>query len=218
MAAIGTSLEKVYCGRMVWIKIVNMPGGSFLSKAINSAIPAEKKDKISFPRDIEDVAAHFEPNQLEKRYGGAASNLEPEETYPFHFFPHPRGEVAVHESTCVSDFSHKAAQLLRGTSSLRDTEDFSLHESTHRVFHEGQLWDDSSEAARQRWLPGALAGTSLSPAAAEALKGMTGGASVEPCRDVDRWLELLNPAAIRHQKNERDDASNLSDVNSTWSI
>mmetsp|Transcript_99209 Transcript_99209/g.318351 ORF Transcript_99209/g.318351 Transcript_99209/m.318351 type:complete len:195 (-) Transcript_99209:800-1384(-) len=94
--AIGTTLEKVYCGRMVWIKIINMPGGALLNRAINGAIPAEKKDKVGFPRDYkEDLAKHFEANQLEQRYGGIATDLEPAETYPYHFFPRPLGELAV---------------------------------------------------------------------------------------------------------------------------
>merc|ERR1711920_1208655 len=92
-AAIGTTLEKVYCGRMVWLKIVNMPGG--LGRIVNGLIPAEKKDKVSFPSDVAaELLEQMEPHQLESRYGGTAPDLAPDETYPFHFFKNPRGEAA----------------------------------------------------------------------------------------------------------------------------
>jgi len=195
-AAIGTTLEKVYCGRMVWIKIINMPGGAVLSKVINSTIPADKKDKVNFPQDVPAaLAEHFEHNQLEQRYGGTAPDLKPSETYPYRFFPNPRGDAArgrVHTES--QPFVHRA------NSEVRETEDFSLHDSANLPLHEGTLWDDSSAHARARWLNSA-ASSSLTPAAAEALSNLRGQV-VEPCRDVPAWLEMMNPAALQNQKTE----------------
>merc|ERR1711972_196341 len=93
-AAIGTTLEKVYCGRMVWLKIVNMPGG--LARIVDGLIPTEKKDKVSFPSDAAaELLEQMEPHQLESRYGGTAPDLAPDETYPFHFFKNPQGQAAL---------------------------------------------------------------------------------------------------------------------------
>jgi len=197
--AIGTTLEKVYCGRMVWIKIINMPGGALLNRAINGSIPAEKKDKVGFPRDYkEDLAKHFEANQLEQRYGGIAPDLEPAETYPYHFFPRPRGELAVRGPT------HSDALEMGATPShdeVQDVDDFSLHECTNLAFHEGQLWDNSSEHARRRWLSKAR-GSSLTPASAEALTELEGGEAVAACRNMDEWVQIVNLAAVQHNTAE----------------
>jgi hypothetical protein len=184
-AAIGTTLEKVYCGRMVWLKIVNMPGG--LARVVDSIIPTEKKDKVSFPSDAAaELLEQMEPHQLERRYGGTAPDVLPEESYPFRFFKNPRGDAAL-----LTD--HPTP---RGDAALREPEDYSLHESTQLAFHEGLLWDDSSAEARARWLEQAKA-SSLTPASAAALSGLVGSdKSVQPCRDAERWLELVNPAAV----------------------
>jgi len=201
-AAIGTTLEKVYSGRMVWIKIINMPGGALLSRAINGAIPAEKKDKVGFSQNYQaELATHFEPNQLERRYGGAAPDLQPAETYPYHFFPNPRGETALRGPAHSDACSEGRLSTARSEEDIRETEHFSLHESTNLAFHEGQLWDDSSKHARQRWLGEAKA-SSLTPASAKALSGLLGGESVEPCRELEKWLEMINPAALHHQNPE----------------
>jgi len=207
-AALGTALEKVYCGRMSWLKILNMP--SFIGRAVNSVIPAEKKEKISFPTDIAaELAPHFEPNQLEQKYGGTAPDLEPHETYPFRFFPNCRGleEEAVPPSGGGGGGGSSAAEdgagkelssfgLRRSHSTLRDPEAFSLHESTSRAFHEGFLWDTSSETSRAKWLEAARE-QSLTPEAARWL-GKELGEGIEPCRDLEMWLELINPVARRH--------------------
>eukprot|EP00443_Scrippsiella_acuminata_P007569 CAMPEP_0115251616 /NCGR_PEP_ID=MMETSP0270-20121206/43720_1 /TAXON_ID=71861 /ORGANISM="Scrippsiella trochoidea, Strain CCMP3099" /LENGTH=501 /DNA_ID=CAMNT_0002667039 /DNA_START=1 /DNA_END=1503 /DNA_ORIENTATION=+ len=151
-AAIGMTLEKVYCGRMVWLKIVNMPGG--LARVVNGLIPVEKKEKVSFPIDISaELLKHMEPHQLERCYGGTAPDLAPNETYPFHFFKNPRGEAALLKEHDMESLS----------SAESEPEDFSMHESTQLAFHEGFLWDNSSAAARGRWLEKAKM-SSLTPA------------------------------------------------------
>merc|ERR1712039_715770 len=184
-AAIGTTLEKVYCGRMVWLKIVNMPGG--LARIVNGLIPAEKKDKVSFPTDVAtELLELMEPHQFESRYGGAAPDLAPEETYPFRFFKNPRGEEALLKE-------HPTESPSSGES---EPEDFSMHESTQLAFHEGLLWDSSSAEARARWLEQAKV-SSLTPASASALSELQEcNETVQPCRDVERWLELVNPAVV----------------------
>lgn len=190
-AAIGTTLEKVYCSRMVWIKIVNMPGGNgVLGRAINSAIPAEKRDKVSFPQDVAgDLRVHFQPNQLERRYGGTAPDLAPADTYPFHFFPNPRGDAAALTRSHTRDLENEPEV---------QQEDYSLHESTDLSFHEGRLWDDSSQEARNRWAQHARS-ASLTPAAAAALSRLVGGEPVLPCRDVTTWMKITNPGAAEQQ-------------------
>lgn len=178
--ALGKTLEQVYCGRMVWLKIVNMPGGDILRRSINSAIPTEKRDKVSFSRDIAaELKDRFEPNQLEQRYGGEAPDVVPGEAYPFRFFPNCRGGLAErHEH-------HSEAG-----SGLVDPEDFSLHEATSLQFHEGMSWDTSSRRAREKWVERAKA-SSLTPAAADALSKMVGGEPIMPCSDPDHWLSLV---------------------------
>jgi len=198
-AAIGTALEKVYCGRMVWLKIVNMPGG--LARIVNGLIPAEKKDKVSFPSDAAaELLQLMEPHQLERRYGGTAPDLAPDETYPFNFFKNPRGEAVLSKEHPV------------GLSSSPDSEpeDFSMHESARLAFHEGLLWDDSSAEARARWLELSKA-LSLTPDSADALSKLIGGSEdVQPCRDVEHWLQIVNPAAVdssctRHATEQEED-------------
>merc|ERR1711920_1020026 len=106
-----------------------------------------------------------EPHQLEQRYGGQAPNLAPEETYPFRFFPKPRGEA------------HAGST------------DESLHKFTNRTFHEGFLWDASSESTKAEWVD-SLQGQSLTSAAARDLESM-GIPSIKPCADMESWLQLV---------------------------
>jgi len=160
---IATTLESVYCGRMVWMKIINMPG--VMRKVIESCIPTEKKKKIGFPQNVPgELLQHFEPNQLERRYGGTAPDLAPSATYPFHFFP-----GAVEKATGGGQ---------------------SLHLETPRVFHEGKLWDTSTPESKKQWTQ-AMEAVSLPPTAATALSGIIGGKTVKPCRDMKRWLQLI---------------------------
>jgi len=184
-AAIATTLEKVYCGRMVWLKIVNMPGG--LARIVNGLIPAEKKEKVSFPTDVAaELLEQMEPHQLESRYGGTAPDLAPDQTYPFRFFKNPRGKAALLKE-------HPTDSLSSGKG---EPEDFSMHESTQLVFHEGLLWDDSSAEARARWLEHAKV-SSLTPDSASALSEFQQPQElVQPCRDMERWLTLVNPTAV----------------------
>merc|ERR1712050_177620 len=82
------------------------------------------------------------------------------------------------------------------SSSDSEPEDFSMHESTQLAFHEGLLWDNSSAEARARWLEQAKA-SSLTPASATALSELQEAEElVQPCRDIERWLEIVNPAAL----------------------
>jgi len=203
-AAIGATLEKVYCGRMVWTKIVNMPGSSMIVKAINSVIPTEKKCKISFHADgAAALAEHFEPNQLERRFGGSAPDLDPDETYPFHFFPNPRGRAAyaraeAEEGSPMEPMAEASVESARSERrSLDEVEHFSMHEAAGIAFHEGLLWDESSCAARSRWLEQALA-SGLPPEAAEALKAKCGRKAVV-CRTLSDWMALVNPKALNHE-------------------
>lgn len=202
--AIGTTLERVFPGRMAWMKILNMPGGALLSKIVNGAIPSEKKDKVSFPRDVKsELAVHFELNQLESRYGGTAPDLEPGETYPYHFFPNARGDVEAfgpnHPVPDVADDCAEQRPRL-GKARVQDTEAFSVHESLRLEHYEGQLWDESSDSIREKWAKKAEE-TPLTPAAAEALTWQL-GKEVKPCRELETWLEIVNPAALQNQRTE----------------
>lgn len=101
-------LENRFCGRMGWIKLVNMPGGFMLNRLVNGAIPEEKKDCVSCPDDVAaELAEHFEPHQLEMRYGGTAPDVEPGSVFPFRFFPNATsGDTAVKpEVTSVEEES-----------------------------------------------------------------------------------------------------------------
>lgn len=162
---IATTLESVYCGRMVWMKILNMP--SVMRKVIESCIPSEKKKKVQFVANpAAELAEHFEPNQLEARYGGTAPNLAPSATYPFHFFPR----------ACPST----AAEQMD-----------SLHRLTSRAFHEGKLWDTSLLPEKSRQWMDIMQYSSLTPSSAEALLAMNGGMPVKPCRDLAHLKLLL---------------------------
>jgi len=114
-------LEQVYCGRNFTTKIMSLPW--VVRSIVNGFIPADKKEKVQFvgEKEMQTVMLElFEPEQLEQRYGGTAKNLEPEETYPFNFFPNATGKNA---EGCNSDKS--------------------LHMFTDRTFHEGCLLDES---------------------------------------------------------------------------
>jgi len=161
-----------------------MPGG--LARVVNGLIPAEKKEKVSFPTDVSaELLKHMEPHQLESCYGGTAPDLAPNETYPFRFFKNPRGEAALLKEHTMESLSTAESE----------PEDFSMHESTQLAFHEGFSWDDSSAAARGRWLEKAKM-SSLTPASANALAELGEDSKpVQPCRDMEQWLEIVNPAA-----------------------
>merc|ERR1711920_217457 len=159
-------LEQVYCGRNVATKILHAP--RMIRSIANSFIPAEKKDKVQFVGDDElqtVMRSLAEPHQLEERYGGQAPNLAPEETYPFRFFPKSRGEA------------HAGST------------DESLHKFTTRTFHEGVLWDESSETTKAKWVD-SLQGQSLTSAAARDLESM-GIPSSKPCTDMESWFRLV---------------------------
>merc|ERR1719199_1155158 len=102
------------------------------------------------------MAALFEPHQVEKRYGGTAPDLAPEKTYPYKFFPNCTGQ---------------------GSSSA--SADKSLHMFTDRAFHEGFLWDESSEGAKGQWFDKAQE-QSLTSAAVAALESM-GAQNAKAC-------------------------------------
>jgi len=164
--AISDTLESLYCARMVWMKMLNVPG--YLKSAVEKLIPTAKKDKVAFCTEAQiktSLTGLIEPHQLEARYGGTAPDLRPEETYPFHFFPNATGEG-------------------------REGDMRSLHQHSTRAFHEGALWDDSTKAAKAFWFNNA-ASESLTPMAAAAYTGMEGATKVEPCADAARWLELV---------------------------
>mmetsp|Transcript_43041 Transcript_43041/g.77829 ORF Transcript_43041/g.77829 Transcript_43041/m.77829 type:complete len:616 (+) Transcript_43041:209-2056(+) len=187
--AIATTLESVYCCRMVWIKLLNMP--HFMGKVVQSVIPAEKKKKVSVVEDHRELLQSFEPNQLEARYGGTAPDLEPHEVYPFKFFPNARGPTRGPAASdgnlrSMTTSSTTASSLVR-PASPRSEPPTSLHRFTSRSFHEGQIWDPSAPEA---WMQQAKA-SSLTPEAAEALSALSGSPASESCQDLDRWMELM---------------------------
>jgi hypothetical protein len=136
--AIATALEQVYCGRMAWLKIVNMPGGGFLSTMINKLIPEEKRHKVTFLKDATELVKYFEPHQIEQSYGGTAPDLAPGETYPFHFFENACGVPPI-------ECNEGSAKNLCFEPNILD---FSL--CAPLAFHEGFLWDCSTKEAKQR--------------------------------------------------------------------
>jgi len=138
------ALEKVYCCRLAWMKIVNMPLCGMLSGLVNAAIPAEKKHKVNVASDATSLRDHFALNQLEECYGGNAPNLSPEETYPFHFFP---------------------------DATLQKLLPRSQHTCAPCHLHLGDVWDTAAERMKE-WLPRAEM-ASLPPAAALALSKLT---------------------------------------------
>jgi hypothetical protein len=161
--ALAMTLETIYCGRMAWMKIVNMPGSSVVAKAVNSAIPVDKRHKVSCPLDAHtELLKHMNPNQLEERYGGSAPTLQPKDTYPYHFFPNASRESCNQSSS-------------------------SLHNEAPLSLHEGFLWDPE---VINDWLPRAEM-ASLTPLAVQSLKKMVPDSQVEPCQDLVRWRKLM---------------------------
>ncbi|CAE7229235.1 unnamed protein product, partial [Symbiodinium natans] len=62
--ALSQTLESVYCCRMVWVKLLNLP--TVLRSIVQSVIPAEKKKKVCAIEDpSKELLKYFEPNQLE---------------------------------------------------------------------------------------------------------------------------------------------------------
>lgn len=150
---------------------------------VNSFIPADKKDKVQFVGDSEAstvMRALFEPHQLEQRYGGTASDLAPDETYPFRFFPNATGQMSPAQD---------------------DSADRSLDMFTDRAFHEGQLWDESTTHAIAKW-KGAVLGQSLTTMASQDLKRI-GVDTAKACTDVISWLQLVNPEEAQRRQRER---------------
>ncbi|CAL1152434.1 unnamed protein product, partial [Cladocopium goreaui] len=73
--ALSQTLESVYCCRMVWVKLLNLP--TILSRIVQSVIPADKKKKVSAIEDYKkELLKYFEPSQLEARYGGTRRDLK----------------------------------------------------------------------------------------------------------------------------------------------
>jgi len=150
-----------------------------------------------FPMDIgQDLSELFEPNQLERKYGGLAPDLQPHEVYPYKFFPNARGLASN-----VKGVDGGEEQPKDGTpEEVRESEAFSLHHSTSLFFHEGLLWDESCPLAKQKWAEEAKKHC-LTPYSAKALsEPELSGEVVQPVRDMHSWLARSNPAAMRHQK------------------
>lgn len=176
--AIATTLEAIYCGRMVWVKLLHLPG--MLQRPVQGVIPAEKAKKVCVVRDneiSESLLREFEPNQLEQRFGGTAPDLKPSETYPFKFFPDCTGPGA----TTVA----------------------SLHEVATRSFHEGQLWDASTPDATKRWVSNASV-HSLTPLSAAVLSEMPGVGTVKPVTNMNQWHKVVDPDYLLECAEEED--------------
>merc|ERR1712146_432896 len=166
-------LEQVYCGRNYQTKILSLPW--VIKAVVNGFIPEDKKEKVQFlgaAEAAENLMTLFEPHQLEKRYGGTAPDLRPEETYPFRFFPNCTGKASA-------------------------TGDKSLHKYTNREFHEGFLWDESTVTAATKWQSEVL-GQALTTAAVKSLQEL-GIDGAKPCTDVQSWLERVNPEEARRR-------------------
>eukprot|EP00913_Durusdinium_trenchii_P032582 g30501.t1 len=142
--ALSQTLESVYCCRMVWVKLLNLP--TILSRIVQSVIPTEKRKKA--------------------RYGGIRRDLKGHETYPFRFYPGCRGVVmgAQRLPTCESDRSTTSSNSGSTVDTESEATGTSLHHQTGRKFHEGQLWDTSVTG---RWIEEATE-SSLPPKAAQA--------------------------------------------------
>jgi len=169
-------LEQVYCGRNFQTKILSLPW--VVKSIVNGFIPADKKEKVQFvgASELESVMGKlFEPHQLEKKYGGTSPNVLPEETYPFKFFPNCTGKAA-------------------------DGDDKSLHMFTDRAFHEGYLWDESTEVAKEKWVP-KVQSQSLTSAACEDLESL-GIQNAKACKDIKSWLERVNPEELLRRNDE----------------
>jgi hypothetical protein len=193
--AIANALENIYCGRMAWMQIVNMPGKrGTLAKLVNGAIPAEKQHKVNIVNDAASaLRGRFERHQVEKRYGGTAPDLEAHETYPFSFFPNATGSKEA------------------GAGSRPETEQSSLHALTSRPFQQGMLWDTSSRAALRGWISSPQ---SLTVPAARALAAMPGGRlDAQPCCDVERWVELAWEA---HDERVAQESGGLMTQQASW--
>jgi len=172
--ACSTLLESVFCGRNFKTHILHLP--RLIRSVVNSMIPEDKKEKVQFVAidDLKSVMGKlYEPNQLEQKYGGTAPNLTPQEVYPYRFFPNPLGTKS-------------------------PTEEKSLHMYTNASFHEGALWDESTETAKAEWM-GRLGGQSLTSAAVKDLESM-GVKGTKPCQDIKTWFNIVNPEAAKTRR------------------
>eukprot|EP00930_Biecheleria_cincta_P039741 TRINITY_DN27292_c0_g1_i1.p1 TRINITY_DN27292_c0_g1~~TRINITY_DN27292_c0_g1_i1.p1 ORF type:complete len:517 (+),score=89.61 TRINITY_DN27292_c0_g1_i1:221-1771(+) len=173
---IGRLLEEVFCGRNFCTKIFHLPW--IIRAVVMAFIPEDKKSKVEFvsESDIPGVMRKLcEPHQLEQQYGGTAPNVARGQAYPFRFFPHCRGS---------------------GSGSPHE----SLHSFADRKFHEGHLWD-ASQGAKSEWQEGAQQ-QALTPGASAALHACI-QKRVEPCRTLERWLEIVNPAEAERRKESK---------------
>lgn len=205
--ALSQTLESVYCCRMVWVKLLNLP--TILSRIVQSVIPTEKRKKVCVVEDPKkELLKHFEPCQLEARYGGIRRDLKGHETYPFRFYPGCRGVVmgAQRLPTCESDRSTTSSNSGSTVDTESEATGTSLHHQTGRKFHEGQLWDTSVTG---RWIEEATE-SSLPPKAAQALSTL--GHLVEPCRSLEKWKELPRPMVQDHCKESTPKCTNRTHI------
>lgn len=168
---IGRLLEEVFCGRNFQTKIVHLPW--IIRTVVSALIPDDKKSKVEFvsDNDIGSVMRKMcEPHQLEQQYGGTAPNVEKGEAYPFRFFPH-----------CQRS----------GSGSPHE----SLYSLTDQKFHEGHLWDNEDKS---EWQKGAQQ-QALTPVSAAALNACI-QTRVEPCRTMERWMQIVNPEEAKRRK------------------
>lgn len=170
-----TTLQGIYRYRMVWTKIVNAPWWfTGIWTGIKRVVPGESVKKVEIlGSNMANLAALFEPAQLEERYGGGAPNLEqPTDFFPRKFAPGPFFPEG------------RAAGSLAGSDNLR------LADITSTEFHEGCVWNPT-DAAKEAWLPRAAA-SCLSPMSAKYVKA-TCNKDIAPIETFEQAMRLLQP-------------------------
>lgn len=169
-----TTLQGIYRYRMVWTKIVNAPWWfTGIWTGIKRVVPGESVKKVEIlGSNMANLAALFEPAQLEQRYGGGAPNLDaPSDFFPRKFMPGP------------------FAPAQRATGSLAGDRVLRLHEFTSSEFHEGAEWRSET---KHLWLPRA-ARSLLTPQSASHVKA-TCGKDVAATETLEQALLILQPA------------------------
>eukprot|EP00928_Gymnodinium_smaydae_P039155 TRINITY_DN2680_c1_g1_i3.p1 TRINITY_DN2680_c1_g1~~TRINITY_DN2680_c1_g1_i3.p1 ORF type:complete len:470 (+),score=74.48 TRINITY_DN2680_c1_g1_i3:43-1452(+) len=166
---LGSMLNKIYPGRMVWLRLFNFPT-SFVARALQTFIESfvstlGKADKVSFVRTAEKRTWFSElvaPGQLEQRFGGSAPDVPASAVYPYRMFATPEG------------YSNDEVEGTNAASSV--------HLLTNVAFREGMIWADcldSESTSAVNWREEA-ANLPLPSKAAECV-----GAS--PCQDMMAW-------------------------------
>lgn len=165
-----TSLHMNYRFRNTKVVIMNCPWiGSAIYKMISPLLPADTKEKVTFcsvKAAASILAEVIDLRQLEERFGGTAPNCDkPTDFYPYKFF------ADLEPSTTKSINERYPLKYLTS----------------------GRLWElhKNAPSGVAQWLSQVDCNDFFTDASCAYLKDTT-GRELQPARDIDRHLALLN--------------------------